>query len=144
MSQFTIDIKVTAVSAAELLVDLQSIVAGLGNGPALAAIQQQLHSIEEKLMTQNESIAALKAANDALKQTAVAGFQQLGDALTNIKADEAAIIAKLGQMGDLSAENQAIVDGVIADAQALAISIQQQADAAKAVADSIPDEPAQP
>jgi len=144
MSQFTIDIKVTAVSAAELLVDLQSIVAGLGNGPALAAIQLQLHSIEEKLMTQNESIAALKAANDALKQTAVAGFQQLGDALTNIKADEAAIIAKLGQMGDLSAENQAIVDGVIADAQALAISIQQQADAAKAVADSIPDEPAQP
>ncbi len=89
---------------------------------------------------QNQSIAALQAANEELKGVVVSTSKELADALANIQADEAAIIAKLGSLGGLTPENQVIVNAVIDDAHNLAVKLQAQADAVKAVADAIPDE----
>ncbi len=135
MSQFTINITVTAMSAAELLVDLQSIVSGLNNGPALSVIQQQLHSIEDKLMTQDDSLKALKDANDALKASTDAAFAEEDAALDNIKADINGLVAKLATLGELTPANQAIVDDAVAGAVALAGKVQARADALKAASD---------
>ncbi len=135
MSNFTINIQISAASASELITDLQSIASSLGCGAVLAEISQ----IKELLMTQDDSIKALKDANDALKTSTDAAFAEQAAALDNIKADEAAILAKIGGLSDLSPANQAIVDGVVADSKALSAKIQAQSDAVKAVADSIPD-----
>ncbi len=85
-----------------------------------------LAEIKGALMTQDQSIKALKDSNDAFKT-------KVSSALSNIAADEAAILVKVNTLSDLSPANQAVVDGIIADQTAVGNSIQ-------ALADSIPDE----
>ena len=123
MSQITINFQ---ISVEELTSILQAIAAGQISIQTLAEIRQ----IKDLLMTQNESIKALKDAVDASKA-------KISDAVANLAADIKGLQDKLGTLGDLSAENQAIVDGVIAD-------MGKAADSVKTAADIVPDVTEQP
>lgn len=86
----------------------------------------EVKRIGKLMATQNESIAALKAAVETFKAAVTAG-------LDNIAKDEAAILAKLATLGDLSPENQAVVDSVVSDLNAVKTRVEE-------LAASIPDE----
>lgn len=83
--------------------------------------------LEKALMKQDEAIQTLKTAFESFKA-------DVNASLDNIAADETAILAKLGTLGDLTPANQEVIDSIVADMGALATKT-------KALADSIPDAP---
>lgn len=128
------------ISAEALLAVLQSIAAGQVGAQVLAEIRQ----LKDLSMTQNESIKALKDAQDAQKASTDAAFAKEDAALENIKADIAGLVAKIGTLGDLTPENQAILDSAIADGVALTAKVQARADALKTASDIVPDVTVEP
>jgi len=105
------------------------------------AVLEKLKKLEELIMAQNESIQALKAAAAEQNAALNAALDQMAQAQANIAADEQTILAKLNTLGDLTPENQAIVDQVVADFKAVATKSQAQAKAFQDLADSIPETP---
>ncbi len=86
-------------------------------------------------MTQNETFAALKASNDALKASAAASFAELNAAVADIKT-------KLGALGDVTPENKVIADGLVTDASTLSVALKAAADSVRdAAAGTTPVEP---
>jgi len=96
-------------------------------GQNSSLILDAVEKLEKHLMTQDEAVAAFKAAADAQ-------LTALDTALDNIAADEKAILDKLKTLGGLSPANQAILDQAVAD-------LTNRVAKTKALADSIPDTP---
>ena len=91
----------------------------------LARILEGVLKLENQMSKQDDSITALAAAFETIKGN-------MSTSLDNISADEAAILAKLNGLDDLTPANQAKVDSITADFTTLAAKTQ-------AIADSIPD-----
>lgn len=118
---------------------LKSIATGLGTN---SKILTKLTALEKHMSLQDDKIAAFKASTDTKLAALGTSLDTIASAQTNIAADEAALLAKLNTLDDLSPASQAVLNEVTTGLTAIVTRSESAASSLKSLADSLPDEPA--